>query len=65
MPKGGDDYELVVTGAPAELLQSGAAAEAGLTVIGLMVAGEPGTVTDTAGHPLGPGGYRHFAPHAT
>lgn len=65
LASGGDDYELVVTGGPAELLPPGAAGEAGLTVIGLMVAGEPGTVTDKAGRPFGPGGYRHFAPLAT
>ena len=61
LPRGGDDYELVFTFAPSDLARLEAEQDPALTVIGTMVAGEAGSVTDEMGQPLARGGYRHFS----
>jgi thiamine-monophosphate kinase len=60
IPSGGDDYELVVALAPSERARLQAEADPPLTIIGKMVSGKAGSVTDENGQPLGHGGYRHF-----
>jgi len=60
IPRGGDDYELVFTFAPSDLARLQAESDPPLTVIGKMVSGQAGTVTDEKGQLFSEGGYRHF-----